>query len=159
MLVGSFFPFLMILSHKNYSSSHRGHITGHILNWQIMHKLSISRGIRTKHMPPKTVVQLINTLQSVFDLIETLHAMTAFDTSDSEMDECFFTFDILIYFFIFVSMITTWIWLVRLERLSFSKFMQQLTVSPLPCLVRIPEFHIDKYKYNRFYFKPGIYKQ
>ena len=71
-------------------------------------------------MPPKTVVQLINTLQSVFDSIETLHAMTAFDTSDSEMDEGFLTFDILIYFFIFVSMITTWIWLVRLERLSFN---------------------------------------
>jgi hypothetical protein len=51
--------------------------------------------------------------------------------SDSEMDEGFFTFDILIYFFFFVSRITTWIWLVRLERLSFNKLMQQFTVSPL----------------------------
>ena len=79
--------------------------------------------------------------------------------SDSEMDEGFFTFDILIYFFIFVSRITTWIWLVRPERLSFNKCMQQFTVSPLSCLVSIREFHIDKYKYKRFYFKPGIYKQ
>jgi hypothetical protein len=69
-------------------------------------------------MPPRTVVQLVNTLQSVFDLIETLHAMTAFDTSDSEMGEGFFTFDILIYFFIFVSMITTWIWLATTHSLS-----------------------------------------
>jgi hypothetical protein len=84
-----------------------------------MDKLSISRGIRTKHMPPRTVVQLVNTLHSVLDLIEKLHAMTAFDTSGKEMDEGFFTFDfhhadILVYFFIFVSRITTWIWLVRL---------------------------------------------
>jgi hypothetical protein len=30
---------------------------------------------------------------SVLDLIEKLHAMTAFDTSGKEMDEGFFTFD------------------------------------------------------------------
>ena len=70
-------------------------------------------------MPPRTVVQLVNTLHSVLDLIEKLHAMTAFDTSGKEMDEGFFTFDfhhadILAYFFFFVSRITTWIWLVRL---------------------------------------------
>jgi len=44
-------------------------------------------------MPLRTVVQLVNTLHSVLDLIEKLHAMTAFDTSDKEMDEGFFTFD------------------------------------------------------------------
>jgi hypothetical protein len=43
--------------------------------------------------------------------------MTAFDTSGKELEEGFFTFDIhhadiLAYFFIFVSRITTWIWLV-----------------------------------------------
>jgi hypothetical protein len=59
-------------------------------------------------MPPRTVVQLVNTLHSVLDLIEKLHAMTAFDTSGKEMDEGLFTFDfhhadILACFFIFVS--------------------------------------------------------